>query len=459
MYWRKVILILISSILFANNIKDELILDAMLNENINSELSSKSYEKLYNLTKSKSYLEDAIRQGFVANIKMDNLISKLKEIDENNELLTKIKIVEYVDKKDYKKALKDYYKYIKNNEDFALANAMSKQLFADGFNKDSFKVAKDYYLRYENPYSLYLYLESLFNEKKYKEIVKLTDEINKIAEENHKAEKEYIPYLIIRLNALKELKDYAKLIRLDPASVAEHIIKLDENKQYKEIIKLTEGLELINENMFFLTYRAKAISDLKLKSKTNELMNISKMLYENTQNPSILYALTNFFEKDEAKLLELASLNEDIAIKVYYDLKQYDKLGEKLYEKAIKNSDNALLAESYVFSMLANPKEFDFFKIDELIAKGGVNANTINSYAYTLIDENIDIEKGIKLVKIALQEDSENGYFLDTLAWGYYLLNDCENAMFYIQKALKDEKALKEEDIQKHFKKIKKCKK
>ena len=42
--------------------------------------------------------------------------------------------------------------------------------------------------------------------------------------------------------------------------------------------------------------------------------------------------------------------------------------------------------------------------------------------AYLLIDYELDINKGVALVKKALVQDPENIAYLDTLAWGEYKL-------------------------------------
>lgn len=461
MYWRKIILILFFIPLFANNVKDELILEAMLNENTNSEISSKAYKKLYELTNLQGYLEESIKQGLMSNSNVESEIEKLRKIDDKSELITKIDIINLIEKKDYKKALKEYEKYIKTNDDLALAAAMYKEYNTQGLKKESFKIAKDYYKLYENPYSLYIYLEALMNDKKYKEVVKLTDEMNEIAEQNNKAEEEIIPYLVLRANALKELKQYEKLLKLDPQYFLEHIQDLEKNKKYKEILKLTKNIELSKEYAPFLVYRANAIYELRKSTYMSEMNELCNYLDEISDNPIFLNTLVDylFYFNKKQELYELAKKNNSLEYAIFYRLKEYKKLSEKLYKLAIEKSDNALLIESYLFEFMHNPKEFDYFKLDELIAKGGASANVLNTYAYILIDEKINIEKGIDIAKIAVQAYPDNGYFLDTLAWGYYLIKDCENAKKIMQKALQDSNAANEDDIKNHEKKINKCKK
>ena len=80
-----------------------------------------------------------------------------------------------------------------------------------------------------------------------------------------------------------------------------------------------------------------------------------------------------------------------------------------------------------------------------------------NYLAYILIDFDIDIEKGLVLVKKALEVEPDNIAYIDTLAWGEYKLKNCNEA--YIQmKRVVDEVGLDDEEINIHWEKIKECK-
>lgn len=85
MYWSKIILICFSTLLLASNL-DELRLEALLNESINPKQSNQAYKELYNKTKLKAYLEEAIRQAFLGNLNSEFEIEELRKIDSNNDL-------------------------------------------------------------------------------------------------------------------------------------------------------------------------------------------------------------------------------------------------------------------------------------------------------------------------------------------------------------------------------------
>lgn len=459
MYWSKIILICFSTLLLANNL-DELRLEALLNESINPKQSNQAYKELYNKTKLKAYLEEAIRQAFLGNLNSEFEIKELRKIDSNNDLIKKIDIVKLIEKKDYKNAKKQYFEFINKNEDYNLANAMSKELFNQGLTKDALEISKKYYKKYENPYSLYLYLEMLNANKNYKEVVKLTENINKIAEANNKADEEQAPFLALRLNALKELGMWDKIVRLDPKSYSDFIMKLIKEKDFKNVEKYTRNIPNEPDYSLFLLYRFNALYELNNKKYLKEFNTLGLSLYEYTKNIDILSSLAQKLLENNKKdeLLKIANLDEDLGLKIYFNLKDYKQLSKSFMQKALKTSNNSYLVESYIYEMLDNPFDFDYFKLDELVAKGGVSANMLNIYAYTIIDKKIDINKGIKLVKKALESEPNNAYFLDTLAWGYYLINDCKNAKIIMQKVMQNEEVNKENEVILHNNRINKCK-
>ena len=63
----------------------------------------------------------------------------------------------------------------------------------------------------------------------------------------------------------------------------------------------------------------------------------------------------------------------------------------------------------------------------------------------------------MQCVQEALKQEPKNPYFLDSLAWGYYKLNDCKNAQIVIGE-IAQEDIQKEKEISEHFKLIQQCK-
>ena len=97
------------------------------------------------------------------------------------------------------------------------------------------------------------------------------------------------------------------------------------------------------------------------------------------------------------------------------------------------------------------------FKFDKVLL---VTNNHIyeNYLAYILIDFDVNVKKGIALVKKALKEEPNNLAYIDTLAWGEYKLKNCQEANKQMKRVV-DEIGLNDEEIKLHWEKIKECKK
>ena len=85
------------------------------------------------------------------------------------------------------------------------------------------------------------------------------------------------------------------------------------------------------------------------------------------------------------------------------------------------------------------------------------NATYENFYGYILIDHNIDIKKGLKLIKKAIKKSPNNFAYKDSLAYAYYKNGNCTKA-YTLMNDIKDKIGLKNSDIKKHWNEIKNCK-
>lgn len=64
------------------------------------------------------------------------------------------------------------------------------------------------------------------------------------------------------------------------------------------------------------------------------------------------------------------------------------------------------------------------------------NANALNSWGYILADENRDLHRSLDLCKRAVALDDGNPAYLDSLGWAHYRLEEYDEALFYLRKAL-----------------------
>ena len=162
-----------------------------------------------------------------------------------------------------------------------------------------------------------------------------------------------------------------------------------------------------------------------------------------------------FLEKNQTSLKTLFSLYKakraydkaiDLAHKFYKEDKNPKWLAEiaiLTYEKAKNKNDEAMIARVV--------KTFD-----KALSMGVDDSVYLNYYGYTLIDKDIDVHKGMKILKNALKQQPDNAYYLDSLAWGYYKEKSCNKAYELMQKVVAQE-GLKEPEIAEHWEKIKAC--
>lgn len=97
-------------------------------------------------------------------------------------------------------------------------------------------------------------------------------------------------------------------------------------------------------------------------------------------------------------------------------------------------------------------------KFKQSIALGASEANILNYYGYMLIQHDLDVAGGVALIKQALEKSPNSPYYLDSLAWGFYKLGQCDEAMNLMLKAIKIEPSFaKNKEAVFHLKKINRC--
>lgn len=77
--------------------------------------------------------------------------------------------------------------------------------------------------------------------------------------------------------------------------------------------------------------------------------------------------------------------------------------------------------------------EADFNKALELMPD---EPHVLNYLGYSWIDQGLNLDKGLALVKRAVELKSDDGYIVDSLAWAYYKLGRYEEAVTELEKAI-----------------------
>ncbi|MGB5966299.1 MAG: hypothetical protein WBF77_12405 [Sulfurimonadaceae bacterium] len=161
------------------------------------------------------------------------------------------------------------------------------------------------------------------------------------------------------------------------------------------------------------------------------------------------------------QFLERTNTNDELLLKIYTSEKVYSKailLSQKLYEEtgeidylgqkaiyqyeAAKNRDKKLL-DSVISDLtkVVEVKEIGYY---------------LNYLGYCMIEYDRDIEAGIGYVKRALAIEPDSGYFIDSLAWGYYKQGECSKADELMQRVV-ELLGADDPEVKAHLKAINKC--
>lgn len=210
---------------------------------------------------------------------------------------------------------------------------------------------------------------------------------------------------------------------------------------------------------------------LDLYVKENDvdgILSTYKALYEKDKEDKYLKKVVDAYaykgDLDGAiAYLEEVKDGDYILYELYKQKKEFDKaflLTDKLY-KAQK--DPKWIAEKGIllFEKSKNKNDKKMIRdvvgyFEKAIGMGVDDSIYLNYYGYTLIDKDVDVNKGIKIIEDALVQQPDNTYYLDSLAWGYYKERRCSEA-YDLMKKVVDKEGLKEPEIAEHWNTIQKC--
>ncbi len=199
------------------------------------------------------------------------------------------------------------------------------------------------------------------------------------------------------------------------------------------------------------------------KQDLKALESIYKRLYRKTKDPLYANALLELYAyqkryDDAIAFLKREHFDDDTLLDIYTAKRDYRhalRLANRLYRErldpkylakaAILEYEGAPVKSKKVLHDVLQKFEQSVYKLDDPLF--------YNYYAYLLIDHDIDVAKGIRLVKKALAQVPDSLFYIDTLAWGYYKEGKCREAWKLMQPYLDE----KEPEIVEHIEKIKKC--
>lgn len=388
-------------------VEDSLIMKAIFYEQEgNFEKSNHYYSKLYDLTGNDEYMFREMRMALYLGKKSKNIVKLESWVEKNPENIQA------------KRILISFYL---NEKKFDKAKKVSKLLISQSNNPRDFELAA-------NPHIM---------TEEYKEAVELlTQAYNKTMNVE----------ILLKISTI--LANYI-------GDVNEAVIRLE---RHRTSVSCDERVCLQLAEIY------------SKQEKIDKLLNVYKTLYKNTRKEEYGVKVVEgyIYKKETQKAIDFLQedySNSELLYEMYLSKKDYvkaEKIAQKIYES---DKSPKWLAESAMalYEGATNKDDKNMLKkmsqkFDKAIAEGVKEGIYLNYYGYTLIDKNIDIKKGIKLVQKALEKDKNNTYYLDSLAWGYYKQNRCKEAIIEMKKVV-DIEGLKEDDIRDHWTKIEACSK
>lgn len=376
----------------------------------NFEASRELYLKLYEETNKYEYFLKYLKTSL--SLKKFSDINKyasknLKENEKEYETVLRVYCISLLNKKELDKAFK-----IANILITKFDKAINYELMANAyFVKEDFVNAKKYY---ESAYSMNNNPSTLFN------LVNVL-----------------YAYLNEKEEAIAYLETYVRLYGCN-SIVCTKLLSI-----YQEQKNIDGSISILKRSYYEFKDNKQEINATK----------IYKILIAYLEKKDIKEAI-KFLEENPRDSMRLITL--------YKKTNQYKKALVLVKEVYQESGNIDLLAQIAILEFESADNKKDVLK--SVIKKFEsvlivLNNHVYQNYlAYILIDYDLDVKKGLALVKQALEQAPNNVAYLDSLAWGLYKSNKCEEAHEIMQKVV-DEVGLSDNEIKIHWKKIKGCKK
>ena len=239
----------------------------------------------------------------------------------------------------------------------------------------------------------------------------------------------------------------------------------------EEAVNKIEQYILLNGHDFNLSIQL--LTFYEKEQKIDKIVPFLKEMYnEYKSNNEIMslnktkILLVKYLAKDSVStaidFLEQNKEEDEVLLSLYKITNQPQKVYDLLEVLYSKSNNIDYLAQQAIiqFEMSEDKKKVlneVVMKFDRVLYNSD-NHIYQNYLAYILIDYDLNVRRGVSLVKKALEKDPKNIAFLDTLAWGEYKLKNCKEAFNQMKKVI-DEVGLDDEEIRTHWQKIKECKK
>jgi predicted Zn-dependent protease len=190
-------------------------------------------------------------------------------------------------------------------------------------------------------------------------------------------------------------------------------------------------------------------------------------LYENYPSDEVADAIIRIYtyQNNRPKLflfLEKSRVRDSLLLQLYIEKKLYKKASDLALELYDKEGDIVYLGQNAIFSYESSEDKSDKVMLKDVmkklkkVIKEKPSPLYLNYLGYLMIDHNIKIKEGMKYVNRALKIEPESAFYLDSLAWGYYRQNRCDEAK-KIMKTVINKLGSNDKEVKKHMDAIEKC--
>jgi tetratricopeptide (TPR) repeat protein len=214
---------------------------------------------------------------------------------------------------------------------------------------------------------------------------------------------------------------------------------------FQEMEKLGPDAQKRAELLLIDTYRdsrqidsaiAEAKKALDVSPKDPGLIVSLAMLYgeksDAVQATKLLQGLLQGNESDQEIYIDIAQVQE--RGKQYADAEQSAQKAEQI----ARDQDGKETAWYMLGAIYERQKKFDLAEqqFRRVLDASPNNAAVLNYYGYMLANRGIRLDEATSLIQHAVQQDPNNGAYLDSLGWAYYKQNKLTEAEDYLQKAV-----------------------
>ena len=192
------------------------------------------------------------------------------------------------------------------------------------------------------------------------------------------------------------------------------------NNNFEKAKKILKAFK--KKDDFYYWYRVKVEAKIIAKKKNlNQSLNyiVSKFNEINNPNEKMIFDLANFYKN--AKEYELS-------------IKYYTNILNNLKDESIIKSD-LLYRRGGSYERLGNYKKAD----EDLLKSLKINPDepyVLNYLAYSWLERDYKINEAIEMLENAYSVKKNDPYIIDSIGWGYFLINDYFKAEKFLRKAL-----------------------